>query len=211
VPTRSSCSIAKAQGDVAPIPGDQGRSHTALGADGVVFDVANDEVWAANFANHTATVFARDAKGDVAPKRVVRSAPQSEPAATISNPYSIAYNPGRQEIIVPSCVANPQISMFALNADKAAAPAHKVYGQNSKLNRTVHGVSFDEIHNEIFVSSQIGQAVLTFKDDASGNVPPIRILQGPKRRSRSPNGRGGPCPQRAVRAGSRSGAGVQPY
>lgn len=70
--------------------------------------------------------------------------------------------------------------MFARLADKNAAPTRKIEGQNSRLNRTVHGVSYDEIHDEILVSSQIGQAVLVFRGGADGNEAPIRILQGPK-------------------------------
>jgi DNA-binding beta-propeller fold protein YncE len=171
---------ANAQGDVAPIRVLKGARTLLAAPTGVYVDTVNNEVWAANFANHTATVYARDARGDVAPKRVIRSAPQSEPTTTISNPYSIAYNPGREEVIVPSCVAHPQIATFARQADKNAAPTRKIAGQNSNLNRTVHGVSYDEVHDEIFVSSQIAQAVLAFSGTASGNVPPLRIIQGPK-------------------------------
>lgn len=169
-----------ARGDAAPIRILKGARTELQFPTGVFVDVANDEIWAANFGNHTATVYARDAKGDVAPKRVIRSAPRDEPAATISNPYSIAYDPGREEVIVPSCVANPQIGMFPRLADKNAAPARRIVGQASKLNRTVHGVNYDEIHDEIFVSSQIAQAVLAFSGTQSGNVSPIRIIQGPK-------------------------------
>ena len=107
-----------AQGDEAPIRVLKGARTELQFPTGVFFDAANDEVWVANFGGHTATVFARDAKGDAAPKRVIRTAPRDEPTPGISNPYSIAYDPGREEVIVPSCVANPQIGMFARTADK---------------------------------------------------------------------------------------------
>jgi DNA-binding beta-propeller fold protein YncE len=171
---------ANAQGDVAPIRVIKGPKTGLMFPTGVFVDTVNDEVWAANFGNHTATVYARDAKGDVAPKRVIRSAPVDQPATTISNPYMIAYDPGREEVIVPSCVANPQINMFARTADKNAAPVHKIYGTASKMDRTTHGVSYDEVHDEIFASSQIGQAILEYKGGQDGEVSPIRILQGPK-------------------------------
>ena len=169
-----------AQGDQAPIRVLKGARTELQFPTGVFFDAANDEVWVANFGGHTATVFARDAKGDAAPKRVIRTAPRDEPTPGISNPYSIAYDPGREEVIVPSCVANPQIGMFSRTADKTAAPTRRIAGQNSKLNRTVHGVNYDEVHDEIFVSSQIGQAVLAFSGAQNGNVAPIRIIQGPR-------------------------------
>ena len=171
---------AKAQGDVAPIRVIKGARTSLEAPTGVFIDVANDELWVANFGNHTATVYPRDAQGDVAPTRVIRSAPANEPTTTISNPYSIAYDPAREEVIVPSCVANPQIAMFARLADKNAAPERRIEGQNSRLNRTVHGVNYDEVHDEIFVSSQIGQAVLAFSGATSGNVAPMRIIQGPR-------------------------------
>jgi DNA-binding beta-propeller fold protein YncE len=169
-----------AKGDEAPIRVLKGPRTELQFPTGVFFDAASDEVWVANFGGHTATVFARDARGDAAPKRVIRSAPRDEPTPGISNPYSIAYDPGREEVIVPSCVANPQIGMFSRTADKTAAPTRRIAGQNSKLNRTVHGVNYDEVHDEIFVSSQIAQAVLAFSGAQNGNVAPIRIIQGPR-------------------------------
>ena len=85
----------------------------------------------------------QDAKGDAAPKRVIRSAPRDEPpraSATVLD----RLRSRREEVIVPSCVANPQIGMFSRTADKTAAPTRRIAGQNSKLNRTVHGVNYDE-------------------------------------------------------------------
>jgi DNA-binding beta-propeller fold protein YncE len=169
-----------AHGDAAPIRVIKGGRTELQFPTGVFVDVANDEVWASNFGGHAATVFARDAQGDVAPKRVIRSAPRDEPTPGISNPYSIAYDPGREEVIVPSCVANPQIGMFPRLADKNVAPTRRIAGQNSKLNRTVHGVNYDEVHDEIFVSSQIAQAILAFSGSQHGNVAPLRIIQGPR-------------------------------
>lgn len=91
-----------AQGDVAPIRTIKGSRTLLEAPTGVFVDVENDEVWVANFGNHTATVYPRRASGNVAPLRVIRSAPESEPTPLISNPYSIAYDAGRQVIIVPS-------------------------------------------------------------------------------------------------------------
>ena len=77
-------------------------------------------------------------------------------------------------------MGHPQIGVFARLADRNAAPIRKIQGQNTKLNRTVHGVSYDEIHDEILVSSQIGQAVLIFRGEGSGDEAPVRYIQGPK-------------------------------
>ena len=44
----------------------------------------------------------------------------------------------------------------------------------------MHSIFFDHIHDEIVVTNPFAQAVLTFRGDANGEVPPIRIIQGPK-------------------------------
>jgi hypothetical protein len=43
----------------------------------------------------------------------------------------------------------------------------------------MHGFAYDSLHDEIVVTSPLAQAVLTFKGDANGEVPPIRVIQGP--------------------------------
>ena len=44
----------------------------------------------------------------------------------------------------------------------------------------MHSIFFDAMHDEIVVTNPFAQAVLTFRGDANGEVPPIRIIQGPK-------------------------------
>jgi hypothetical protein len=67
---------------------------------GVTVDVENNELWIANFGNHSATVFPIDADGNVAPKRVIRSAPLETPAPMIGNPHTMAFDTKREEILV---------------------------------------------------------------------------------------------------------------
>src|SRR6266850_2365817 len=146
----------------------------------------NGEVWVANFGNHTATAYKWDANGNAEPVRVIRSAPINAPTTLISNPYMIAFDGRRDEVIVPNCVAQPRISMFAASADKNAVPTRIIEGQNTRLNRTVHAIAYDEIHDEIVVQSNIGQAVVTYRGGATGDEAPIRIIQGPRTLLRDP-------------------------
>lgn len=44
----------------------------------------------------------------------------------------------------------------------------------------MHSIFFDHINDEIVVTNPFAQAVLTFRGDANGEVPPIRIIQGPQ-------------------------------
>jgi DNA-binding beta-propeller fold protein YncE len=64
--------------------------------------VARDEIWVANFGDHTALVFPRLAAGNVAPRRIVRNAPAGEETSGFGNPYAVAYDTKRQEILVPN-------------------------------------------------------------------------------------------------------------
>lgn len=170
---------ATANGDVAPVRTLRGPKSLIKNPLGVFVDPRNDEVWVANYGNHTATVYRRSASGDAAPLRVIRSAPPAAQSTLINNPYSIAYDPTRQQILVPSCVQHPRIAAFARMADADAAATRVIQGQKTFLNRTVHGIKYNEVHDEIVVNSNIGQAVLTYRGGAEGDEAPIRIIQGP--------------------------------
>ncbi len=89
-------------GNVAPtriIRGNRTNLDRPMGVD---IDTKNDELWVTNFGSHSAVVFARTADGNVAPKRIIRSAPAGTPAPGFGNPQSIAYDPRRDEILVPN-------------------------------------------------------------------------------------------------------------
>jgi hypothetical protein len=69
---------------------------------GVFVDVKNNELWVANFGNHSATVYPRNANGDPTPLRVIRSAPAGKEALMIGNPGAISYDTKREEILAPN-------------------------------------------------------------------------------------------------------------
>ena len=175
-----------ANGDVAPLRQIKGPKTMLRNPTGVSVDMVNGEVWVANFGNHTATAYKWDANGDVEPVRVIRSAPLDAPTALINNPYMIAFDSRRDEVLVPNCVGQPRIAAYASAADENTPPNRIIEGQNTRLNRTVHAIAYDEIHDEIVVQSNIGQAVLTFRGNAAGDEAPIRIIQGAKTLLRDP-------------------------
>jgi DNA-binding beta-propeller fold protein YncE len=171
---------ADQQGDVAPIRVLKGPKTLMKNPSDVFLDFANNEMWVASFGNHKALAFRLGASGDTAPIRVVRGAPMNVEGTLIGNPYNITYDTKREEILVPSCVAHPRIAAFSRTADKNAMPVRSIEGSNTKLNRTVHSLFYDEIHDEIVVPSDMGQAVMTFRGAANGNEAPIRVITGPK-------------------------------
>jgi hypothetical protein len=75
-------------------------------------------------------------------------------------------------------VAHPQIAAFARLATENTPARRALEGQETLISRTMHDFQYDEIHDEIVVSSPLAQAVLTFRGGASGNEAPIRVIQG---------------------------------
>src|SRR4029078_7581850 len=89
--------------------------------------------------------------GDVTPRRVIRSAPEGTPTTGFTNAASAAYDPKRQEVLVPNCGSVPLTSPFAPYASANVAPDRTIEGQQTHLSRTMHGLAFDPIHDEIIV------------------------------------------------------------
>src|SRR4029078_7174801 len=116
--------------------------------------------------------------GDVTPRRVIRNAPEGTPTTGFTNAASAAYDPKREEILVPNCVSVPRISTFARYTSGNVMPDRTIEGQQTHLSRTMHGLAFDAVHDEIIVPVALSGAVLVFKGDARGNATPIRIIQG---------------------------------
>ena len=70
--------------------------------------------------------------------------------------------------------------MFARLADGGEVPVRTLYGQASRLSRTMHDVRYDAVHDEIVVPVPYSEAILTFRGGANGQEAPIRVIQGPK-------------------------------
>jgi len=91
-----------AQGNVAPVRVIRGAKTGIASPMGVAIDPEDNEIWVANYGDHTALVFARDATGDVAPKRIIRNAPAGTPTGGFGNPYTVAYDSKRDQLLVPN-------------------------------------------------------------------------------------------------------------
>jgi len=91
-----------ASGNAAPLRVIQGPRSGIKNPTGLFLDTENDELWVANFGNHTITVYKSTVSGDAPPLRAIRSAPLDQPSLMIGNPGSVAYDPKREEILVPN-------------------------------------------------------------------------------------------------------------
>jgi DNA-binding beta-propeller fold protein YncE len=79
-------------------------------------------------------------------------------------------------------VSVPRISAFARLANGNVGPVRVIEGQATKLSRTMHGIAYDSVNDEIVVPVALAGAVLVFKGDARGEEPPARVIQGTRTR-----------------------------
>ena len=76
-------------------------------------------------------------------------------------------------------MSQPRVAAFARLANGNAGPQRVITGQGSKLGRTIHGLAYDAVHDEIIVPNALADAILVFRGSANGDEPPIRVIQGP--------------------------------
>ena len=77
-------------------------------------------------------------------------------------------------------MAHPQIAAFARMAKGGDAPNRVIFGQATKLSRTMHDIRYSAKRDEIYVTNPFSQAILAFRGSANGGEAPIRVIQGPK-------------------------------
>jgi 6-phosphogluconolactonase (cycloisomerase 2 family) len=94
--------VAKAQGNVAPVRVIKGPKTLLRNPTGVFIDTKNQEVWASNLGNASATVYPLMANGDVAPLRRIRSAPEGKRSLNFGRTAAVAYDRNREQLLVPN-------------------------------------------------------------------------------------------------------------
>jgi DNA-binding beta-propeller fold protein YncE len=71
-----------------------------------------------------------------------------------------------------------QIATFARMANGSQAPARRIFGQITMMNRDLHDIRYNARRDEIVVPNNPANAILTFRGGANGQEAPIRIIQG---------------------------------
>jgi hypothetical protein len=84
-------------------------------------------------------------------------------------------------------VSQPRVAAFARLANGNAGPQRVITGQRSKLGRTIHGLAYDAVHDEIIVPNALADAILVFRGSADRDEAPIRVIQGPCTRLVTPH------------------------
>ena len=69
---------------------------------------------------------------------------------------------------------------FARLANGNVKQTRVLMGQTTKLSRTMHGIYYDAVHDEMVLPVALAGAILTFRGGAEGAEAPIRVLQGPR-------------------------------
>jgi hypothetical protein len=64
-------------------------------------------------------------------------------------------------------------------ADGSVNPVRAIAGQRTLITRTIHDMAYDPVRDEIVVPQFYAFAILTFRGNANGDVPPIRKIFGP--------------------------------
>jgi DNA-binding beta-propeller fold protein YncE len=72
--------------------------------------------------------------------------------------------------------------VFARLANGHMAADRVIEGQGTQLSRTMHGIAYDYKNDEIIIPVALAGAVLVFRGGASGEEPPLRVIQGTKTR-----------------------------
>ncbi|MGH9356034.1 MAG: hypothetical protein ACRD10_07885, partial [Terriglobia bacterium] len=105
-------------------------------------------------------------------------------------------------------VSVPRISVFARLANGDMGPIRFIGGQATKLSRTMHGIAYDAVHDEIIVPVALAGAILVFRGGASGDEPPIQVIQGPHTQLDRPHTVAVDPLHGEIMVGDRSGRGV---
>jgi slime mold repeat-containing protein len=136
---------------------------------------AADEVFVSNYTANKVTVYARTATGDIAPVRTIQTG--------LANPHTLAVDLSRQEFFVSNNLGSPDaaINVYDLNASFPGndTPKRTIAGPLTLLNRP-SGLAIDSTNQELYVANDVdsGPFVAVYSSGASGNVAPLRILQG---------------------------------
>jgi hypothetical protein len=190
MPLRCSNLAPAADGNVAPIavipsrtppPGETAAVNTgldiasgvALDYDGSIYVVTCPEVQRPGESKLLR--FNPDANGDVAPV--------AEITMGLSEPQQVALTIDGS-IYVTNGGANPSITFHAPEPSADVAPVRTITSADLVEPR---GIALDSA-NRIFIAEPGQNSVLVFDAAASGNVPPLRRIQGPNTGLNAPTG-----------------------
>jgi len=149
-----------------------GPSTGLLRPTGVAVDEVNGEIYVANDWGNSISVYDVLASNDAAPKRTIQS-------AYLVAPVGLAIDLRHDELLVAG-YGYPFVATFERSASGNVTPKRLISGSGLNL---AQGIALDLINDEILVANSAFQtpnagAILAFRRTDSGDVLPIRKIEG---------------------------------
>jgi 6-phosphogluconolactonase (cycloisomerase 2 family) len=153
---------------------------------GVYIDPENGDIYSVESdTGDKMVVFAHDARGNNAPKRVLE---------TPHRVYSIAVDEVKKELYT-TVEYPPEVVVYRKDASGKDAPLRRIQGDRTHLE-TPHGIAVDVKNQLLFVNNWGHQtsfrnpgtgkfnppSINVYALNASGDTPPIRVIQGDRTR-----------------------------
>ena len=177
----------------------QGRNTHIQYNNGLYIDQKNGDIYSVESdTGDRMVVFARDAQGDVAPKRELH---------TLHRSYAIAVDEDRQELYM-TVEYPPKVLVYRKEAEGDEQPIRMIKGDHTRLE-TPHGIAIDAknrllfvtnwgqamsfdgsevmngcCRNQVYETGNLGSAtfnspsITVYSLDATGDTPPLRVIQG---------------------------------
>jgi len=122
------------------------------------------------------TVYARTARGNVAPLRTIQG---EKTQLDMAKPIFV--DEGRHEIVVADGSPTDALLFFDQKANGNAAPIRVIQGSDTGLSNPT-GVFVDAKHDEVLVANWSNHTITVYPRGAGGNVKPIRVISPTKSR-----------------------------
>jgi len=162
-------------------------------AHGIFVDPKANEIYVANLGYEVAedrttglpvgsthapsiTVYARNAKGNVAPLRTIQG-----PRTRLDNAKPLFVDSERHEIVVANGSPTDALLFFDQKANGNAAPIRVIQGADTGLSNPT-GVFVDNVHHEVLVANWGNHTISAYASGASGNAKPLRVISPTKSR-----------------------------
>ncbi|MDC8013434.1 lactonase family protein [Tahibacter soli] len=151
----------------------------------VTVDAAHDELIAI-VSGCCLSTFPRTADGSVSARRQIFWGGTGGPSR-LDSPVNVHYLAATDEVVVADIVPGQgganrgELLFFARTASGDAAPTRAIEGAATRLGDHVAGLAYVPAHGELVALVRDGDdwRIVTFAQDASGNVAPTRVLEGP--------------------------------
>jgi 6-phosphogluconolactonase (cycloisomerase 2 family) len=124
---------------------------TSATPDAIAVDATHNEIFVANSATHSITVYQRTSfgTGNISPLRVLQGG-----STGLNVPNGIAINTTTNELIVSNW-GNNSVTFYARNASGNTAPTRTLTGSNTTLT-TPMGIAFESTSNTLWVANNTG-------------------------------------------------------